>query len=288
MRSSDERRAATLAHLYSVETKANPAKLGAQVLKSDLRRQGVSVAAKASKGDMARALKASPVVAANRAKVAALLQEARKSLGLRGTKTWSQANADYLASRLDEVAKLDLDEATLKQVREAAASIRAKGVTSGREARAQLLGTKPKAVRAARIKKDAAAVAADNQVRGVSRVRSDGKPADKYGLLLDPAERRKEAQERLLADAKRWTDARDMAEMRKVASRGPKIGDKDLALAAARDEGARSMRRGGRTQWNEEDRDAATDVYNKLMGFDIDVSPKVKVARRRAGTSPAR
>ncbi len=38
-----------------------------------------------------------------------------------------------------------------------------------------------------------------------------------------------------------------------------------IAYAASQDEGNRSMRKAGRTRWNEEDRDAACRTYHRLM-----------------------
>jgi hypothetical protein len=41
----------------------------------------------------------------------------------------------------------------------------------------------------------------------------------------------------------------------------------ELAYAAGRDAGNRSMRRAGRTAWNEEDWGAAADVTNRLLAL---------------------
>lgn len=43
------------------------------------------------------------------------------------------------------------------------------------------------------------------------------------------------------------------------------LADKELAKAAAQDAGNRSMRRGGRSQWNEDDFNEACDVLNRLL-----------------------
>ncbi len=86
-----------------------------------------------------------------------------------------------------------------------------------------------------------------------------------------------------------WSDAarEAAAEARGVAKPGeakakpktqPMIGDKKLAVAAGMDAGNRSMRAAGRTQWNADDANAATEARAKVMG---ETKPKA-----RAKTAP--
>lgn len=139
-----------------LERKAAVGSLGRAVLNSDARRQGLKGASKMAKNDLAGRVKMAPDVAVARRQVANVLKRARKELGLRSKGQWSTQNAKYLENRLKELEGLNLDEATLKQVRTLREQIGAGTVTTGREARSALLaGGKVKATRKPRAPKKA-------------------------------------------------------------------------------------------------------------------------------------
>jgi hypothetical protein len=57
---------------------------------------------------------------------------------------------------------------------------------------------------------------------------------------------------------------------------------RDIAYAAGRDAGYRSMRAAGRTTWNEDDFAAAADEFSRLMPF-VNCNYTIEAARYELG-----